>query len=163
MGASVNSFSENCQVQELHKQNFAGSLQYVQSFTFLKSVFCIIRDFGWGELENRQILAYSTFFLIYIIISRVKQVVLNEVNWKNTEIWLPWNMFLHFDVRQMHSSKFCQFYQRYKLEVSFCFLKQPFYGNSSLALCLVVYWAIVRFCLENGAWRWMDKVYAGSP
>ena len=86
MGASVNSFSENCQVQELHKQNFAGSLQYVQSFTFLKSVFCIIRDFGWGELENRQILAYSTFFLIYIIILRAKQVVLNEVNWKNTEI-----------------------------------------------------------------------------
>ena len=161
MAASVNSFSENCQLQELHKQNFAGSLQYVRSFTFSKSLFCIIRNLGWGELENRQIFVYSTFFLIYIIILRAKQVVLNEVNWKNTEMWLPWNMFLHFDVRQMHS-KFCQFYERYKLEVSFCFDKQSFYENWSLALCLVVYWAVVRFCLENGVWRWMDKVYAGS-
>ena len=54
-------------------------------------------------------------------------------------------------------------FQRYELEVSFNFVKQSFYGNSSLSLRNSFTGSCATIFLENGTWRWIDKGYTGSP
>ena len=50
-------------------------------------------------------------------------------------------------------------FQQYELEVSFNFVQQSFYGNSSLThYHIVIYRVRCKNFLENGAWKWMDHL-----